>query len=103
MLAVQLKGKLGNQLFQIAFIRFAAKSLNERYLIIDEKAYGNQVEDYFILKWKERRVFRKLIIKLGIFNIEEELEFDNWQNPEYVVNNLKKDVIYKGFFQTPFY
>ena len=100
MIGIQLQGQLGNQLFQIAFIRRASKILHELYTIIEDKAYGCLTEKYFILKFRERSYFRKIIKHIFFLTPRKIIEFNNWQRPEVILDSLDPGVLYKGFFQS---
>jgi hypothetical protein len=100
MIGIRLQGQLGNQLFQIAFIRLASKILDESYAIIDDKAYGCLVDKYFKLRIWERKYFRRLITKFFYLVKRETFEFNNWQETDKVLSLLKPGVVYKGFFQS---
>jgi hypothetical protein len=100
MIAVKLQGQLGNQLFQIAFIRRASKILKETYVILDDKSYGCLPDKYFRLKFTERKIPRKLLSRYFSFFQREISEHNNWQDTSSILGNLKAGVIYKGFFQS---
>lgn len=100
MVGIRLQGQLGNQLFQIAFIRLASKMLKEFYVIIDDNAYGCIVDRYFKLRFYENKYFRRFL-NFYFYLIQRKIhEFNNWQEPDEVLNSLKPDVLYKGFFQS---
>jgi len=100
MIGIQLQGQLGNQLFQIAFIRHVSKTLRECYVILDDKSYGCIAEKYFRLQFFEKRYPRKILKKFFLLSPRKTLEFNNWQEPGIVLHSLKPGVIYKGFFQS---
>jgi hypothetical protein len=100
MIGIQLQGQLGNQLFQIAFIRRASKILHQFYAIIDDKSYGCLAEKYFILKFHERRYFRKIVKRLFFLTPRKIIEFSNWQKPGEILDSLEPGVTYAGFFQS---
>jgi hypothetical protein len=103
MIGIQLQGQLGNQLFQIAFIRRSSKILHELYAIIEDKSYGCLAENYFTLRFYERRYFRKILKYLFFLMPRKILEFNNWQESEVVLDFLETGVIYKGFFQSDYF
>ncbi len=103
MIGLQLQGQLGNQLFQIAFIRFTSKILHESYVIIDDKSYGCLAEKYFILRFYEKRYFRKILKYLFLRKPRKILEFNNWQESGTVMGSIKPGALYKGFFQSDFF
>lgn len=103
MIGIQLQGQLGNQLFQIAFVRLSSKILREFYAILEDKSYGLLAEKYFKLKFYERKYFRKIIKHIFFYKPREIIEFNNWQEPEIILDSLKPGVIYKGFFQSDFF
>jgi len=103
MIGIQLQGQLGNQLFQIAFIRSASKILNEFYAIIEDKSYGCLPEKYFELPCYERRNVRKILKHIFYLTSGRNLEFNNWQEPEEVLHSLKPGVLFKGFFQSEYF
>jgi hypothetical protein len=100
MIGIRLQGQLGNQLFQIAFIRSASKILDETYAIIDDNTYGCIVEKYFKLKIYERKLFRRILEKYFFLVQRETCEINNWMETERVVSSLKSGILYKGFFQS---
>jgi hypothetical protein len=100
MIGIQLQGQLGNQLFQIAFIRHASGVLHEFYVIFDDKSYGCIAEKYFRLRFYEKRYFRKILKRLFPLTSSEIIEFNNWEDPKVILDSLKPDSIYKGFFQS---
>ena len=103
MIGVQLQGQLGNQLFQIAFVRLSSKILHEFYAILEDKSYGFLAEKYFKLKFYERKYFRKIIKHIFFLKPRKIVEFNNWQEPEVILDALKPGVIYIGFFQSDFF
>lgn len=100
MIAVRLQGQLGNQLFQIGFIRYAAELLGESYVIIDDRSYGCLPDRYFRLRFFERRIPRKILQRYFSFTGKEIKEYSNWLSPSAVLADLKPGVIYQGFFQS---
>ena len=103
MIGIQLQGQLGNQLFQIAFVRLSSKILGEFYAILEDKSYGFLAEKYFRLKFYERKYFRKIIKHVFFLKPRKIVEFNNWQEPEVILDALKPGVIYRGFFQSDFF
>jgi hypothetical protein len=103
MIAIQLQGQLGNQLFQIAFIRNVASELKEIPVILNDPAYGCQPEKYFRIRLTEKRFFRKALKKIFLLKKRTPLEFSNWQGSDEVMRSLKPGVTYIGFFQSEDY
>ncbi len=100
MIGIQLQGQLGNQLFQLAFIRRCSKILNESYAILEDKSYGCLPEKYFTMRFCERKYVRKMIKHIFLLSTRKTIEFSNWQKPGIILNSLRKGVVYKGFFQS---
>ncbi|HTK18629.1 MAG TPA: alpha-1,2-fucosyltransferase [Mucilaginibacter sp.] len=121
MIAVRLQGRLGNQLFQYAFIYAAAKRLNTKfyldksvdYLILDKyfniqndfchildnkvfsiKGYKNILSHYF--RWGFYYSLRN-IIRL------KRKAFSNFESPAQQLNNVKNSFLYEGYFQSEEY
>lgn len=120
MIGVKIKGRLGNQLFQYAFIYAAHKELNTPFFLIKD---GNPLEIYRYFKLKStffykidrflfnyggfklffshylRNLFYKGIIKLSVSN---ETTIENTLNPANF-RELKDGTVYTGYFQSEDY
>lgn len=118
MIAIELEGRLGNQLFQYAFIYSEAKSSKQNFyldrsiepLLIDkyfkvpnDKFYKINKYVFSIRGYKNlfsfhlKRIFYTLlkhIFSLNVVSVE---------NPEQISRNFKKNVLYKGYFQSQLY
>jgi hypothetical protein len=121
MIAVKLEGRLGNQLFQYAFIYVAAKKLGTSfytdksidYLLIDKyfdiqpdfcgipdnkvfsiKGYKN------IFSHRLRRAFYYSL--RNILRLKRET-FSNFEPPEQQLKKIKNGLLYEGFFQSEMY
>lgn len=103
MIAVQLEGQLGNQMFQTAFIRSASKRLKTLYFIQKDKAWGNQVAVWFRVPWMESRLFGKICRWMRTDRNLAHSEYSNWQDPADVIDNLRNNTLYNGFFQSAVY
>jgi len=121
MVAVCLEGRLGNQLFQYAFIYNTAKKLNTRFYI-DKGTINFTLPEYFTVKTDSFMLFDKYIFSInGFKNIFtyhskiafykflkkiyrlKELSFYNDQQPSEQVKKIKNKILYKGFFQSEDY
>jgi hypothetical protein len=120
MIAVRLEGRLGNQLFQYAFVYAAAKKLNTKfyldkhidYLLLDK--YFNIPSDFCrpfdrvfsiqgfknIFSHHLRRRFYVLLENLFAL---KQVVFDNNTEPEIQIGLIKDKAIYHGFFQSEQY
>ena len=121
MIAVKLEGRLGNQLFQYAFIYTASKKLNTKfyldksadYLVLDK--YFNIEQDFCYLFDKKicsikgfknifshhlRYKFYYLLKQLFHLNI---VSFDNAIEPLIQIEMIRDKIMYQGFFQSEDY
>jgi hypothetical protein len=115
MVAIKIEGRLGNQLFQYAFIYAAAKKLSTNFYI-DQYIEPFKVGEYFddlnnnttpieglfkingfknIFSFHLRRTYYKLALKL--FNLKV-IIYDKPVLPGDI--NLKNNSLYQGFFQS---
>jgi len=121
MIAVTLEGRLGNQLFQYAFIYSTAKKINTGfyldksvdYLLLDKYFH---IENDFCLFFDNyifsikgfKNIFshhlrRKFYTVLkSIFNLKE-MTIDNNIDPAIQIKSISNNIIYKGFFQSEEY
>ena len=121
MIAVKLEGRLGNQLFQYAFIYSTARKLN-RSFYIDKSTIDFMVPEYFGLGSDSLFFFDKYIFSIkgykNIFSFHlkhlfyrllknlyqlKETTFDNNQAPAAQLSNLTDKALYKGYFQSEEY
>jgi hypothetical protein len=121
MIAVTLEGRLGNQLFQYAFIYSAAKKLNTRfyldksvdYLLLDkyfhiENDFCWYFDNYiFSIKGFKNIFSHHLRYKFysvlkSIFNLKE-MTIDSYNDPAIQIKSVKNNIIYNGFFQSEEY
>jgi hypothetical protein len=100
MIAIRLQGQLGNQLFQIGFIRYVSQILGESYTIIDDKSYGCLPDRYFSLRLRERKFSRRILNKYFFLKTRKVKEYSNWLEPSGIISELEAGVIYQGFFQS---
>ena len=122
MIAIKLEGRLGNQMFQYAFIYTAAKKIGTSFYI-DKSIENFVLPQYFEVKNNylsilDNRVFSingfknifrvharkafyhfisKIIFKERTENIETEAK------PAYILKTLKNNRLYKGFFYSAAY
>ena len=122
MIAVRIEGRLGNQLFQYAFIYAAAKRLNTNFYI-DKGIEKYKLYDYFeidkdffypldknvfsiegfknVFRYHLRRIFYKAVGFL-FFQNRKMIENDN-ESSKDTTDNLKTSCIYHGFYQSENY
>ena len=105
MIAVNIQGGLGNQLFEYAFAYATAKRLHTCYMLDNSKSFV--VSEYFCIpKWERlinrlpyiRTKYRAFIAKLKAEAYVDRT--DCWQNPKPQVQN---NAYYDGFFQSVVY
>lgn len=121
MIAVRLEGRLGNQLFQYAFIHNVSKKLKTRFYI-DKSVINFMIPAYFDIKPARLSVLDKYIFTISgyknIFNHHlkvafykllkrifglRELVFDNDLSPEEQLKDIGDNTLYTGFFQSEDY
>lgn len=121
MIAVKLRGRLGNQLFQYAFAYATAKKLNTSFYL-DKRFAPTLLSKYFIVgkdkfQWLDDFVFSikgfknlfSSYFKLAFYSkIEQvlnlkEIEFANELNPIEEMLKIANQKIYSGFFQSELY
>jgi len=121
MVAVTLEGRLGNQLFQYAFIYSTAKKLNTRFYI-DTSVIDFILPQYFDIKTDNLYIIDKYIFSISgfknIFNYHlriafynllkkmyglKELIYDNNLEPLKQLKSIQHKALYKGFFQSEDY
>jgi hypothetical protein len=121
MIAVRLEGRLGNQLFQYAFIYSVSKKIEARFYI-DKSIINFSVPNYFDIKPANRSGLDKYIFTIkgykNIFNHHlkvafykllrgfyglHELTFQNELPPGEQLNGIKDKTLYTGFFQSEDY
>lgn len=122
MIAVRLEGRLGNQLFQYAFIYAAARKLNTLFYL--DKSIENfllpqyfEVKNDFICRIDEKifsitgyknifRVHLKRIFYSALQRIlfgRKKVIIDNAQSPVDVINSLTNGIMYEGHFHSETY
>ena len=121
MIAVRLEGRLGNQLFQYAFIYSVSKKLKTRFYI-DKSVINFMVPTYFDIKPARLSVLDKYVFTISgyknIFNHHlkvafykllkrisglKELVFENECVPVDQLKNIADKILYTGFFQSEDY
>jgi len=122
MIAVRLEGRLGNQLFQYAFIYSTAKKLNTRFYI-DKSVIDFVLPTYFTIKTDQFNLLDRYIFSIkGFKNVFTyylkrlfynklhliiHLKKKNYQqlylDPQTVLSRLENNVNYQGYFQSPSY
>jgi len=125
MIGVLAQGRLGNQMFQLAFAYAAAKKLNTDFFIIqpDSLCYFVFFEDLIkksnknLRKFKFRNFFKKSNIPFSIGGLKQPVSyFSNrmlqkniveWNNTidenNYFLKIISDNKLYKGFFQSEEY
>jgi len=121
MVEVKFIGRLGNQLFQYAFIYAAAKKLNTRFYI-DSTFEGNYLTEYFYLKFDPLHTLDKYFFGIqgfkNIFRIHLKKGFYRGLRrllnlkptqisldiaPELEMRRLRNNLSYEGYFQSEKY
>jgi hypothetical protein len=121
-IAVRLEGRLGNQLFQYAFIYAASRKLDTTFYL-DKSIDGFMLPRYFNVKNDTWRIIDNSIFSVkgykNIFNIHSKKAFygfisklafrgkhikvDDRIPPEKALLALKDGCLYEGFFQSEIY
>lgn len=118
MIAVRLEGRLGNQLFQYAFIYAAAKKLGVRFYL-DQSVQSFLLDKYFAVEppsfhWLQKRIFsipgyknlfsyylkNKFYTMLKRFHGLKTLNFSSTITPGEELEKLSDGALYDGFFQS---
>jgi len=122
MIAVRLEGRLGNQLFQYAFIYAVSKKLNTRFYV-DKSVIDFVLPRYFTVKTDQFDLLDRYIFSIkGFKNVFTyhlkrlfynklhliiHLKKQNYQqlylDPQTVLSCLENNVYYQGYFQSPLY
>jgi hypothetical protein len=121
MIAVKLEGRLGNQLFQYAFIYAAAKKLNTQFYL-DTRVDYLLIDQYFNIENNLTQIFDQRVFSIkgykNIFSHHSRYKFyrllthflglkpvhiDNTADPVMVMNSLADKTLYTGFFQSELY
>jgi hypothetical protein len=105
MIGIKFNGRLGNQLFQLAFFQYL-KTNNKSYTYFFTNPHHSYLTKYFevkdphglVLGSKIYSVVTRVLIRLIKF---KEIYIQNIQVPRAV--NVENWTIYKGFFQTDWY
>ena len=115
MIGVRLQGRLGNQLFQYAFIYSTAKTLGEAFLL-DQHIERLIIAEYFVLRpglsgWLSRRIFsikgyKNLFsyrLRILIYSHTSML-FKHFVSYPFDISpmevSLQKNTFYQGYFQS---
>ncbi|WP_443938120.1 alpha-1,2-fucosyltransferase [Pedobacter sp. MW01-1-1] len=99
MIGVTIQCRLGNQLFQYAFVRALSKKLDTPFFV-NEKQEKFLLTNYFTLKGYHPSLNS---IKRIVLKIQKKSLFSPLQNKEYTSDSLRKNEIYEGFFQSEHY
>lgn len=121
MIAVRLEGRLGNQLFQYAFIYAAAKKLDTGFYL-DKSIDCFLLPEYFNVKKDFNWIFDDYLFSIrgykNIFSYHARIKFyqaskfffmlktiafDNEKKPVVQLDIVKKQALYYGFFQSEDY
>lgn len=121
MISVKIEGRLGNQLFQYAFIYNTAKKLNTKFYL-DKSISSLLLNKYFIIKTDFCQPvdnylfsitgFKNIFshhLKRGFYNFLKllfrlkEVKISNSISPDIQLKNLEDYSIYQGFFQSEQY
>ena len=122
MIAVTLEGRLGNQLFQYAFIYAASRRLNTSFYL------DKSIENFVLPKYFEVKNDFLIPLDKSIFSIKgfkntfrghlkkrfyrvisskifkgNKITFDNRTPVKDILNQLKNDYLYKGYFHSVAY
>jgi hypothetical protein len=105
MVGIKFNGRLGNQLFQLAFFQYL-KSNNKNFTYFFSNPHHSYLTKYFEfdglknlpLASKAYSIFTRILIRLINF---KEIYIQNIQVPRAV--EVRDWTIYKGFFQTDWY
>jgi len=121
MISVRLEGRLGNQLFQYAFIYNASKKLNTSFYL-DKSVDCLLLDKYFDIENDFCWCFDKYIFSIkgfknifshhlkykfygllkSLFSLKE-VNVDNYADPVTKVGSISNNTIYSGFFQSEQY
>jgi Glycosyl transferase family 11 len=125
MIGMLTQGRLGNQMFQFAFIYAASKQLNTPFFIVNsnslhyfklhEELIKNNTKN--TLKYCAFNLFKKSRIVLSRLILKKPLEWlinwciyknvFNWDNTTnekgYLLTTIKNNVLYSGYFQSEKY
>jgi hypothetical protein len=101
-ISVDTRGRMGNQMFQLAFAHAAARRLGTTFIL----GPGPLWDSFDLGPWGRRRVrlARKLAFRLRHgSNPPDRVEVDEQEDPDAVVGQLCDAVAYGGFFQSERY
>ena len=117
MIAVKFEGRLGNQLFQYAFIYASSKKIKTGFYI-DYSIQGNDLNKYFQLQFNRQQILDRYLLHTNRFNnitFYLKKKFYNYLNnfqqiylsndldPDEELTKLKNNRLYKGYFQSEMY
>jgi hypothetical protein len=106
MIAVKLKGRLGNQMFQYAFAFATARKLKTNFLLIEDHSYTEELSEFFELPNYKKSFIAKCRFKffiwmkyhLKVIRINQKNPYSS--NQKQLSNN---NCVYEGFFQSALY
>jgi hypothetical protein len=102
MISVDSRGRMGNQMFQLAFAHAASRRLNTWFVLGPNRLW----EGFDLGPWGRRRVrvARKLALRLRHGREPpERIEVEEQSDPARVLAELRDGVAYGGFFQSERY
>jgi hypothetical protein len=97
MLSVTLKGGLGNQLFQLAFLDYVSKITGRKIFLqsINSPSTVHSQEDYF------QSIFKnwKVLLSLRRFILARESPLQPFQDWKGIIETTNSNVMFDGYFQ----
>ncbi len=106
MIGIKLQGRLGNQMFQTAFICALGRHLNVGFFLVQKPWREVLILKYFSIKGFTYFDFLWRLFKgyyLTIINSIGKQEISNYVSPESQLHLLTDKKLYSGFFQSEIY